>query len=127
MTDNIIGFDFNGVKVVKDDNTELIQLKGNSVNGTITLTDTRDASQYQVPAGKKAHVIFIVDVNFVVGSLIYADDLDGTTNAVTLLDPSADLTNIIFISAEIPASKFVNITDNNIQAYEIYVVEESAT
>lgn len=127
MTDNIKAIDFNGVKIKLDSNTVLIQLKGNSVNGTVTLNDTRDATKYSVPASKKAHLIFITTLSFSgTDKILFADDEDGTTNAVTLYQPAAVISSVIFVSEEIPAGKFINITDTAITAYEIFIVEESA-
>ena len=128
MTDNIKAIDFNGVKIKLDDNTVLIQLAGASVTGTVTMNDTRDATKYQVPVGKKATIIFITDGTWNAASdkLIFADDEDGTTNAVTLFEPLAVIANLIFISAEVPAEKFLNVTDNTTGTYDIHIVEENA-
>ena len=128
MTDNIKAIDFNGVKIKLDDNTVLINLAGTSVSGTVTMNDTRDASKYQVPASKKATIIYVADATFNAAGdkLIYADDEDGTTNAVTLFEPLAVIANMIFISAEVPASKYLNITDNTALSYSVTIVEENA-
>ena len=129
MTDNVVAADINGVKVILDSNTTIITLKGASLNGTVTLTDIRNNTKYQVPTGKKAKIIFVVDSsNLNASNLIaFADNQDGTTNAVTLYQPGTTTTNVIFISANIPADKFINITGDNIDAYDFEIVEESAT
>lgn len=128
MTNNIKALDVGGVKVKLDDDTVLITMSGVGVAGTITVTDTRDNTQYQVPAGKKATIVYITalpDTSGVGDKLLYADDLDGTTNAVTLLEPfGSAITDEIFISAEIPAGKYLNFTDNSAQPYTILVIEE---
>lgn len=127
MTDNIVAVDFNGVKVLLDSNTALITLKGvSTLNNTVTMKDIRDATQYQVPTGKKAKVIYITTMD-AAQELIYADDLDGTTNSVELLDPDTNMSNKIIISAEIPADKYLNITGGAASSYEVTIVEESAT
>ena len=128
MTNNIKALDVGGVKVKLDDDTVLITMSGVGVAGTITVTDTRDNTQYQVPAGKKATIVYITalpDTSGVGDKLLYADDLDGTTNAVTLLEPfGSAITDEIFISAEIPAGKYLNFTDNSAQPYTILEIEE---
>ena len=128
MTNNIKALDVGGVKVKLDDDTVLITMSGVGVAGTITVTDTRDNTQYQVPAGKKATIVYITalpDTSGVGDKLLYADDLDGITNAVTLLEPfGSAITDEIFISAEIPAGKYLNFTDNSAQPYTILVIEE---
>lgn len=93
------------------------------------MTDTRDNTKYQVPASKKATIIYITDSGIGTGAdlVIYADDEDGTTNAVTLYDPGAAAQdNIIFISAEVPASKYINFTANGVDSYNYTIVEEAA-
>lgn len=129
MTNNIKALDVNGVKIELDTNTALIQCVGTSVIGTVTVTDGRDNTQYQVPAGKKATVIYLTELDFRSPGdrLIYADNLNGTTNAVTLIENLLQSQNIIFISAEIPAGKYLNITDAAANPYNFYILEESAT
>ncbi len=133
MTDNIIAFDFNGVKVIRDSNTELIQLIGTiSSSGTLTFFDTRDNTKYQVPASKKATMIFLTlfDAVQVADKIIQSDDEDASTNPVTLFEPGilTSISNIIFISAEVAATKFINQTAAGgfFVAPEIWVIEEDA-
>jgi len=127
MTDNIKALDINGVKVLLDDNTDLIILAGNSINGTTTMLDTRDNTKYQVPASKKATIIFVTTSTLGAAQrIIFADDEDGTTNAVTLFEPGVTYSGRIFISAEVPASKFINITETSITAYDFTIIEENA-
>ena len=132
MTDNIVAIDFNGVKIKleTDDSTVLIELKATGNTGTaVTFHDARDNSNYQVPTGKKAHIIFI---DLMQGSeandeIFFADNADGTTNAVTLIDSKATLTDVIFITAEIPADKFINkVADTSGRAADLWIIEESA-
>lgn len=127
MTNNIKGLDFNGVKVKFDGNTKLIHVKGNSINGTITVTNAVDGTQYQVPVGKKATIVYIVTLADLGGAdlMRYCDDLDGTTNPVNLL-VAPQTANTIVISDEIPATKYLNYTNNNINAYDFYLIEENA-
>jgi len=127
LTNNIVGFDFKGVKVIKDANTALIRIKGQTINGTITMTDIRDGSKYQVPAGKKATMIYITDSPIDINDeTFYADNLDGTTNAVKLWGGDQNTQDFIFISAEIPANKFFNVTSNQSDSYDYTIIEENA-
>lgn len=114
MTENIIAFDFNGVNVILDSNTRLVRLTRVAAGtGSVSMHDTADNSNYQVPALMKANLIFIENYDGIGASskIIYADDADGTTNEVDLFVPGSDeaLTNFIFISADIPTGKFVNL------------------
>ena len=129
MTQNIIAFDYNGVNVLFDENTAILTLTTAPTLGTLSFHDSRDNSNYQVPVGKKARVIFIISAIFSGAGdrVIYADDADGTTNAVTLYEPGRDVTNEIFISASVPEGKFINRTENGNTATIIAIVEESAT
>jgi len=126
MTENIVGIDFNGVKVLLDSNTKLLQMKGSSVNGTVTVTDATEGGKYQVPTGKKANIIFVTSITGTGGTdrFIFADDEDGTTNEVIILQTNQ--TNQIFISVDIPADKFLNVTDNSITAYDFHIIEQDA-
>lgn len=135
MTDNIVAIDFNGVKVILDDNTELIRLSlASSVTNTPeTLTNNIDGTNYQVPASKKATVIFFESGNAGDASqnLIQSDDDDGNTGAVTLLsqagvDGMPD--NTIFISAEVAATKFITMDSSSTAAHAIaiFIIEEAA-
>lgn len=112
MTNNIKAFDFQGVKVKKDANTKLIRLTAPSTIVDLTLHNTANNSNYSVPSGKKATIIFVNSFQHNDSSrLVYANNADGRTGAVTLLDPGLnnDLTDLLFISIEIPALKFINV------------------
>jgi len=133
LTNNIVAFDFNGVKVIKDSNTELIRLlRNNAVEATETLVDQRDVTNYQVPTGKKATVIFFETQTDAGGNqtLIRADNEDGTTNSVVLLGDitSGIMSNKIFISAEVPADKWINSTHTGAAnvTYDLWIIEENA-
>ena len=113
MTDNIKALDYNGVKVKLDTNTKLKILQGaTSGSDNLTLHDLTNNSNYQVPVGKKATIIFFEQIHpqSVNASIIYADNVDGNLNAVTLLAPNttSNLGSFIFISAEVPAGKYIN-------------------
>ena len=113
MTQNIKALDFNGVGVALDSTTKLVHLFAPAAAATETLHNREDNSNYQVPTGKKFTVIYITSstgmTNESTDLLIYADDADGTTNAVTLLGgPTAFGDAKIFISAEVPAAKYIN-------------------
>lgn len=127
MTNNIIAIDFNGVKVVLDSNTKLIHLIKPLVADTETLHNIADNSNYQVPTGKKATVIFSTK-NFPNHDLIYADNLSGTTNEVSLLDNSGTaIDNTIIITVAVPADKFITIkAAEGINADEFTLIEETA-
>ena len=130
MTQNIKALDFNGVKVELDGNTSLIKLKAvNSASSYTTFHDQRDNSNYQVPTGKKATIIFIDSASMANASdkIVYADDLDGGTNEVVLVtSPVATLTDEVFISAEVPADKYINAFDTSTDTYIIWIIEEDA-
>ena len=130
MTDNIKALDFNGVKIELDTNTILIKLNAPGAATVETLIDARDGSTYQVDASKKAHIVYIgsqTGMGSAGDKIIYADNEDGTTNAVTLFDNFSTNKDTIAISAEIPASKYIN--KDSAAAGDIiviYIVEEAA-
>lgn len=133
MTDNVVAFDFNGVKVVRDSNTKLKMLYAPKGATTETLHDVETGADYQVPTGKKFKVIYLETLDqFTAGKKIhYADDADGTTNAVTLVAgfaaASTYLQTVIFISGEAPADKYINAV-KSVSADDIVIfgVEENA-
>ena len=136
MTQNIIAIDFNGVKfLIEDGNTKLIRLNlASSVSGTPeTLTNNIDGTNYQVPSAKKATVIFFESgaAGHASQDLIYADNEDGNTNSVQILDSVGIDTmpnNTIFQSEEVPADKWINMNSSSSAAHSIviYIVEEDA-
>lgn len=134
MTDNIIALNFNGIKVVLDSNTKLIRLTIPAViNTDRTFHDTGDDSNYQVPTGKKAKIIYVEewDMANTADKIVYADDLDGTTNGVTLWDPktATQIANTLFMSASIPADKYINFDAGGVNSNSltvIWIIEESA-
>jgi len=128
MTNNILAFDFNGVKVVRDSNTELIRLTSPADASPATLHDSRDDTNYQVPTGKKAHVIFVEasSLNAAANQLISSTSADSTAGEVVLFKPDSNITNLIFISSEIAAELFINVVDAAQQALTIHIVEENA-
>jgi hypothetical protein len=111
MTDNILALDINGVKVIRDSTTKLINLSGVASVGYKTFHNKEDDSNYQVPVGKKCTVIYLNQWHCTdtACTLVYADNLDGSTNAVTLFAPNslADESNTLLISAEVPAGKYI--------------------
>ena len=131
MTDNIVALDFNGVKIKleTDDSTVLIKLIATGNTGTaVTFHDQRDQTNYQVPTNKKAKIIFIEAANMSAANddIFFADNADGTTNKVTLIEALVDVVNEIFISATIPADKFINMIDAASNVFTIFIVEETA-
>ena len=114
MTDNILALNFKGVKVILDDNTILVRLTVPPSSSTdTTFHNTVNDTNYQVPSGKKATIIFIEQwkiTNNALTFLGFADNADGDTNAVSLFKPNVitTITDLIFISAEVPADKFIN-------------------
>ena len=89
--------------------------------------DTRDDTNYQVPTGKKAKIIYVELATFVAGDQIYyADNADGSTNKVVLFEPAANVSNTIFISASIPADKFINVNDSGDSTAVCFIIEEAA-
>lgn len=137
MTNNVVGFDIGGVKGVIDTNTKIKRLTFSSTSTAAdsyhSLIDNSTGSAYQVPASKKAQIVYVN--NFAPignqGSVIYADNSNGSTNAVDLLAPNngVTLTNFIFISASVPAQKYINFeraSDAGTKAVDLYVVEEAA-
>lgn len=131
MTTNVKAFDFNGVKVKRDSNTRLVRLTVPSGVGAADTTfhDSADGTNYQIPASKKATIIYIESYNLsgFTASIAYADDADGNTNAVDLFKPASDTANLIFISDEAPANKYINLLVGGTQAEVIiYAIEEAA-
>ena len=131
MTDNIVSFDFNGVKVIKDANTKLIRLTALPASSDETFHNSADDSNYRVPSGKKATIIYIEKwrAGSSASTISYADNLDGDTNAVDLWAPVDSLVDdTLFISAEVPALKYINfiyVSGSNISVI-CYIVEENA-
>ena len=121
MTNNVLGFDINGVKVFKDSNTELKRLFIPTTGSTtcLSLLDAKTNTTYQVPAGKKCTIIYIISEVVTGGSqdLIYSDTADEPpTNSVLLLDSVGIAqygNNSLFISAEVPALKYIGLDSNN--------------
>ena len=135
MTNNIIALDFNGVKIILDSTTKLVRITiPTGTASTTTFHDSADNTNYQVPTGKKATIIFIDtwDVTLASGmDISFADNADGNTNAVTIFDPAtaALISNLIFISAEVPADKFINfirVSGSSDAELRINVLEENA-
>lgn len=125
MTDNVVGVDFNGVQFLLDSNTKLKRLIDVGA-GTLTMHDTETNANYQVPVGKKFKIIFIETAGLAaVGDrIISSDTVDSTSDEVILLQPSATLTNLIFISTEVGANRFINYVEPGGQPITIYGVEE---
>ncbi len=125
MTDNIIALDFNGVKVILDDNTRLVRLQSTGA-GDVTMHDTADDSNYQVPTGKKFTIIFIESGSFGAGDKIISSTVaDSTTGEVVLLEPGANnLSLTIFISTEVAADLFITKVDAASTTYTINGIEE---
>ena len=61
--------------------------------------------------------------------IIYADNADGTTNAVVLFEPvDATIANILFKSAQVPADKFINKNTTTAgDVVDIIILEQSTT
>jgi len=129
LTNNIKALDFNGVKILFDNNTRLINLQKPQALPTESMRDITSGDSYQVPVGKKARVIFGAMVMGSATGLIYADNEDGITNQVVLIDGTGapNFTNQIIITDEIPASKWINsVSDIAARAWSFTVVEEAA-
>ncbi len=126
MTQDIRAVDFNGVKVRMNTTTKLIHLFSPNIVGPETLHNREDNANYQVPAGKKATVIFITLLqNFTVTDrVIFADDADGTLNEVDIVRPNGPFANLIFISQEIPALKFINKVAGDNDDVDLTIIEE---
>jgi len=107
MTQNIKAVDFNGVKVRLDANTQLFTLL-NTAPANSTMHKLNGGANYQVPALKKATVIFVGRQDGL-KEIFQADDLDGVAGKITLIeDPTAVITDKVIISIEVPALKFIN-------------------
>jgi len=131
LVDGTVGIDIFGFKHVLSSTQTLIRLKQTSSQAeTLSLHDTRDNTNYQVPAANKATVIgFVIWTAGAAGDkLIFADNADGTTNGVDMFAPNSadDFTDEIFISAEVPADKFINLTQTaaNTMIVELWIIEE---
>lgn len=132
MTQNIMSVDYNGVKVLLDSNTKLIFLYSPNVADPETCHDMATGNNYQVPVGKKATVIYLTKISMdVTDTAVYADDVDGTTNAVTIFTAAtpamAIATNMIYISIEIPAGKYINrVSGAGAHDFDVVIIEEDA-
>lgn len=137
MTNNIIGWNVGGVTGVFDTNTKIKRLTFSSTSTAAdsfhTLIDQSTGAAYQVPASKKTTIVYITNFAPIdaLGKLVYADDADGSTNAVNLYFPAVTTatTDSIFVSASAPASKYINMrrTSNaGTKAADVYAIEEAA-
>jgi len=131
MTNNIVALDFLGVKVILDVNTKILKLAAPQAATVETLDSLADGTAYQVPTGKKATIINIAlasGMDAVTDEVIRADDEDGVVNKVILSVAPNDLgADALFLSAEVPADKFIN--KNSAAAgdtLDLWIIEEDA-
>lgn len=127
MTDNILAIDFNGVKILLDANTKLKRLT-TGASGTVTLHDAENDTDYQVPAGKKATIIYIESTPSFSGTdrIISSTAADATTGETVLIQPASQITDLIFISEEISENLYITKVDPNTGTTILYVIEENA-
>jgi len=132
MTDNIVAFDFNGVKVLIDSNTVLKHLSESNSGATpVTLKDALTGADYQVPTGKKCTIIFFADYTApgMGQDLITSTVADSTTGAVEILAlEAAVITNKILILSSVAAELFITFNSTNASAHsvDLTAIEENA-
>lgn len=128
---NPVVFEIYGIKSVFQANTKVYF----ATYPTATTTDTihlQDGTNYKVPVGKKAKVLaaYAPTAAWLNTDLcIYADNLDGTTNAVTIFSnwTAAAGEHLIVLSDYIPAGKFINKNAGNAaRTCQLYIIEEDA-
>ena len=126
---NPVVFEIYGIKSVFQANTKVYF----ATFPQVTTTDTihlQDGTNYQVPVGKKAKVLAAyapVAAWLPTDLCIYADNLDGTTNAVTIFTNWTAVAgeHLIVLSDYIPAGKYINKnTANNLRYCQLYIIEE---
>ena len=128
MTNNIISFDFNGVKVIIDSNTRFVRLEAVAAGTNVTYHDAADNSNYQVPTGLKFTIIFIESMTPNNTSRISSTTAaDSSTGEVILFNTIADVINTIMISSEVAADLFITRTISATDSPSIiFGIEETA-
>ncbi len=113
---------------------KLLFLRATTVaNETVTMHNSTDNSNYQVPTGKKTRLIVLEKLvtNSAGDGFYYADDIDnGRTNEVQLFVPGFNLSSIqpfIFLSDFVPAGKYIQVFDVSVaQEYQAHALEVDA-
>ena len=129
MTENIVALDVNGAKVILDSNTKLFRLKATGAGAAISCVNLSTGQDYQVPVGRKANIVYIFTANTVnpTEAIIYADNQNGTTNSVNLFLSLTTVTDTIFVSADVPATKWINFNNAvGTRVVDFYIIEQSA-
>ncbi len=90
-----------------------------------------DGSKYQVPTGKKFKVVYIIlatGITTGVEGIVYADNEDGTTNAVMMASAlSFHTPPFMYESIYAPAGKYINKnTATAGDTIQFYGIEEDA-
>lgn len=137
MTNNVLGWNIGGVTGVIDTNTKIKRLSFSSTSTAAdsyhTVIDKATGSAYQVPASKKTTIVYFVNYAPIdaLGKVVYADNADGSTNAVNMFSPGVTTTStdFIFVTVEAPASKYINFfrtANAGTKAVDLYAIEEAA-
>ncbi len=115
-------------------NDLLLLMSKDSVTATnySSIRDERDSSNYQVPAGKTARVVYVIreENGNTSDEIGYSDDENGSTNFVTLLKHLVTeiRTNFLYISNKVSAGKWfiLHSIATSMTDYQFYILEEDA-
>jgi len=130
MTNAIFMIDFNGVKFSLPTNAVFKRLAANATTALLSLHDTVDGSNYQVPIGKKFTIIYIenYDSSDASARIISSTAVDATTGAIELFLPGVTslISNLIFLSTEVAADAFITMDGTGVwtSGCILYGVEE---
>lgn len=130
MTDGITAFDVNGVKIDAVTNGRIKNLKTADLAATETLLDIETGLAYQVPAGKKLTIFYVISMTgFLVGteSIASTTVVNSVTGRVDKLIPLGVLSNLIVHPTPITENLYVTkISANAADHAELIAWEEDA-
>ncbi len=123
-------FSVGGLIIEKQENDTLLYLQWIQTGTTGTLIDIRDNTSYQIPTARQARVLMIlsaVGTTAVGDKLFHGDTVDSTSDATTICEPVSTLSNLTFLSAWIPANRFINKTGDGVaETWVIFMQERDA-
>ncbi len=121
--------DVGGFKHILKSTDKIIMLYAPLVAILETLHNSADGSNYIVPSGKKAKIVYIINCTTQASTdkIISSATLDSADSSTTLYHPQAIMGSIIFVSTSIPAGQYITKSDTNAtNVYQIYILEEDA-
>ena len=128
MTDNIVAFDFKGIKVLVDSNTRLVRLVSAGTAENTSWHDSFTNANYQVPSSKKFRIIYLEDADFGGAGLASTTAVDSATGAAVIMSAGvAGLENTIMFSSSVAQNLFITTNGGQLNGASIvWGVEEAA-